>query len=380
VSWTFHWDVATGKELACLTLSLYAFSRDGKTVAVATGNAVRLYDVASGKELPQGAGPNGPAYLIGLASDGRTLVTADKSKSIVVWDTATGEQRLRLEGHEKAVTGLLLSADGRTIVSSDDESLRVWDVATGRQLQIRKFAAAPGQVQPLACSPDGKLIVINNDWNLQLVATTTGRRIWDAPFERRGAVHAAFLPDGRSLVVCAGGQAHVCEVTTGKDTRQIEIAGGAGPDYGRLALSLDGRLIAFLQKGQIAVSELADGAEVCRSEKLAQDVHSLALSPDGRTVAWGSNADPLVHLLDVATGKERHAFEGHSGGIVSLTFSADGKTLVSGGTDTTLLVWDLTAHQAAPGSGQPAKPISPTKTPTTERREPTTTAKGTQRG
>jgi WD40 repeat protein len=64
--------------------------------------------------------------------------------------------------------------------------------------------------------------------------------------------------------------------------------------------------------------------------------------PDGRL---GSPADTLVRLLDVVTGKERHAFAGHSGGIVSLTFSADGKTLVSGSDDTTLLVWDGIRHK-----------------------------------
>jgi len=86
---------------------------------------------------------------------------------------------------------------------------------------------------------------------------------------------------------------------------------------------------------------------VCRSEKLAQDVQCLALTPDGRTVAWGGKADPLVQLLDVATGKERRAFAGHRGGAETLTFSADGKTLISGAADTTALVWDLTGRLTA---------------------------------
>ena len=119
---------------------------------------------------------------------------------------------------------------------------------------------------------------------------------------------------------------------------------------------------------------------MCRSEKLAQDVHCLAFSPDGRTVVWGSNADPVVHLLDVATGKERHALAGHEGGIVLLTFSADGKTPVSGSTDTTLLVWDLTAPQSRPESGQPERTNSPRTAPTFDQARPPTTEKGTQRG
>jgi WD40 repeat protein len=170
---------------------------------------------------------------------------------------------------------------------------------------------------------------------------------------------------------------HVFDVTTGKDTAcQINIAGGP-----KAAYSADCRRIASLQNGQIAVHEVDDGAEVCRTEKLAAPdaVGLLALSPDGRTVAWVSGTGLLVHLLDVATGKERHTFAGHQGSVCSLAFSADGKKLVSGGADTTLLVWDMTAPQAAPGSGRPEKPISPRKAPTFHQPRPTTTAKGTQR-
>jgi RNA polymerase sigma factor (sigma-70 family) len=406
VSGAFHWAVATGKELACLTLPPYgrassafsAFSRDGKTVAVTTDQAVRLYDVASGKELPRGAGPHGPADLIGLASDGRTLVTAEKSASIVVWDTATGAQRRRLE---KAAGGLLLSADGSTLVSSDDDSLRVWEVATGQQRQIQKFAGGLGRVRPLACSPDGKRIAVDAR-GVQVVDTTTGRSIWELgmaePLVVQRVEQASFLPDGQSLVVCDRYcQAQVCNLTTGKAGKAIpQIEPGRNVSRGRIAFSPDGRLIAFQQEqgNMIVVHELAGGTEVCHSEELAAPDTKclLALSPDGRTVAWGRKADSLlnpqdvgkgnaadsmVHLLDVATGKERHAFDGHSGGIVSLTFSADGKTLVSGGADTTLLVWDLTAHQAAPGSGQPERPIAPRKTPPPP---PPTTERGTQRG
>jgi hypothetical protein len=53
--------------------------------------------------------------------------------------------------------------------------------------------------------------------------------------------------------------------------------------------------------------------------------------------------------MEVATGNERQTFAGHKGGVVSLTFSADANTLVSGGNDTTLLVWDLTGRGGATG-------------------------------
>ena len=82
------------------------------------------------------------------------------------------------------------------------------------------------------------------------------------------------------------------------------------------------------------------------------------VSPDGATLATGG-ADGSVRLWDVATGKQRRKFQGHQGGsgllnspshlggAVSLAWSADGKLLVSGGADTTALVWDVDSARGA---------------------------------
>src|SRR5204863_362584 len=60
--------------------------------------------------------------------------------------------------------------------------------------------------------------------------------------------------------------------------------------------------------------------------------------------------DSTVRLWEVATGLERRRLEGHRGRVLSVAFSRDGCTLLSGGDDTAVLVWDLagTAEKAAP--------------------------------
>src|SRR5262249_20095940 len=54
-----------------------------------------------------------------------------------------------------------------------------------------------------------------------------------------------------------------------------------------------------------------------------------------------------IHVLELATGKERQRFDGHKGRVTSLAFAADGRTLISSGEDTTALVWDLSGKLAA---------------------------------
>jgi hypothetical protein len=74
----------------------------------------------------------------------------------------------------------------------------------------------------------------------------------------------------------------------------------------------------------------------------------LAFSPDGRTLAWAAERGPAVHLVELASGRERHRFRGHGGPVKTLTFSADGNALVSGSEDTTALVWDLAGKCGTP--------------------------------
>ena len=68
----------------------------------------------------------------------------------------------------------------------------------------------------------------------------------------------------------------------------------------------------------------------------------VAFSPDGRTLAGGSD-DDTVHLWDVVTGNLRYVLKGHKDGVHGVSFSPDGRLLASGGGDHTIRLWDAAA-------------------------------------
>ena len=74
-----------------------------------------------------------------------------------LWDLESGQSLRTLEGHSSSVYRVAITPDGRRAVStSDDNTLRVWDLASGKELAL---LTADGPMAPCAVSLDGRTIV-----------------------------------------------------------------------------------------------------------------------------------------------------------------------------------------------------------------------------
>ncbi len=361
-----QWDVATGKEgrnfgPRTAGATALAVSPDGKTLAAAvSGRELRLIDLAEGTERATATGHVADVYAVSLTPDGRTAVTTGRDETLIVWDLATGRERSRRAADGSLLYRARVVGDGRTLVTAGhDRTVRVLDLVTGKER--RRFEAGVHGVGLLGVSPDGtRLALSEGDGAVVVRELETGKEVRRVTAERRWASGAAFTPDGGRLIVWYDDHAaRVWDLATGRQVKQIAL--GEEKDGLRVLpngntfsmsytadVSPDGRLIAYGNPRQyLTVQDVATGKTLRRLDKLPDGVGRIVFAPDGRTLAWGGSHDPTIHLVELATGQERHHFAGHRGGTWALTFSADGRLLVSGNADTTALVWDLTGRRSA---------------------------------
>lgn len=240
------WDLATGKQLRQFeghqgAISCVAFSPDGQWVAAGSWDkSIHVWEVETGIIVKKFQ--DNPVQNISFSPDQRFLASAGAAdKTVWLQNLQTGDQ-IPFKGHDSWVGCVVFSPDGAQLASGSnapERCIKLWEIPSGRLLRTIRVDK---DVVMLKYSPDGKYLASSCGiyaptllWSVE-----TGKQIRDFS-NRAGDRSVGFTPDGKHLVT--GGQdgsVRVWQVTTGQLVAVKKVHSGVLDD---LALSPDGRLV-----------------------------------------------------------------------------------------------------------------------------------------
>ncbi|MCI0456702.1 MAG: protein kinase [Gemmataceae bacterium] len=323
-----------------------AQSRDGKLLAVPCGTSIALFDASTGSALRSLRGHSDPLFRVVFRPDGKQLAATSwmPDRTITLWNLTTGKPARTLRGHAATVVSLAYHPDGKRLASSsDDGSARVWDLDTGEQVVL--VGGHNGHVWTVAFSPDGKrLFTGGKDGVLKLRDASNGEELKEAKAHTDGVSILAFSPNGKLLASGNDREAKLWDAET------LELVARLDRPAAWLAFTPDGQtLLTARHDHQRGTTHTVYRWDVATHKPLAdlplQSSGGFAvyhLSPDGKTLysMRSRPPEPWLSAYSAATGERLLPPQGHAGPVYTVAVHPDGRTIASGGVDQRVVLWD----------------------------------------
>jgi WD40 repeat protein len=261
-----------------------------------------------------------------------------------LWKLCTDESRLSFTNFPSVVL-MVLSPDGRFAAAASRHQIKLLDYANGRELGTLTVPNATDNISALAFSPAETNILVTASGKQVYLWDLAARRVAGRISVLNSAVALAISRDGKLLAV-AGGQEQTMELWRIENNSLVWARNTPSPPLA-LLFSPDGRSLVS-GGGELSCPllwNLATGASSSFPAEREGWINTMALSPNGKLLVTGS-ADGTVILWDF-TERELLArlIPPTGGSIVAAAFSPDGRWLVAGYGDSTLRVWDISTYQ-----------------------------------
>jgi len=344
------------------------FSPNGKSVLTASmDGTARLWDIG-GQQKIVFEGHHESIRYAEFSPDGKHIVTASNDKTARLWNANTGKQITILKGHESSVRYATFSPNGQFVITTsgksmfsemdkleekEDNSARLWEVKTGKQLAL--FKGHTDMVWQAAFSSDSQRIVTSSRDKTAQLWDVDGKQLAVLEGHKNAVWYATFSPNDQYVVTVSGREhgenrplekdytARLWDANSGKI---ISVLKGHQSDVFHGAFSPDSKLLVTASFDRTARLWNVEKSELITVlEGHTGEIYHTAFSPDGQHIMTTSR-DGTVRLWDINDGKQVAILAGHNGLVYQAAFSPDGQHIVTAGIndDWTARLWNFTTN------------------------------------
>ena len=315
----------------------------------------------------------GQVASIAYSPDGQLFASGAGSPrgkgQVRIWDTATRRIVRELPAHEYRVHKVAFSPDGKYLATACGEHnqggmAKVWDLATGEEVFHRDFK---NSVNSVAFSPDpegaklvaGSTALIGKWGALKVWKWRTGDELFSQEHEDKGYRGAVFLPDGKRIAAGSKQNADPSSQIEIWDlaTQEVQILPANSERVFSIAFrpkdegnNVEFRLAAAVGAWSGHPGVVKQWDETGRELPVQLVGHtgrvvSVCFSHDGKRIASGC-FDDSIKTWDAESGRELATFRGHTSHVLSVAFSPDDRQLASGSGDRLVKLWGSAGQQS----------------------------------